>query len=216
MNKIYYISQGETIQDHLLNIESACKAGCKLIQIRLKNLDDRNYYLAAKKAKDICDLFKADLIVNDNAKVAKAIGAKGVHVGKQDEEPGKVRSVIGDDVWLGGTANTLQDCLRLIELKVDYIGLGPLRFTSTKTNLSPVLGIEGYTKILKVIRSRNKKIPVFAIGGIELIDLDGLGNTGITGVAVSGLLSNKSAEELNKNIESLHKATRAWKDIKKL
>ena len=131
--------------------------------------------------------FQAKLIINDHYKIAKEIKADGVHLGKTDECPLKVRAFLGASFIIGGTANTLEDCQILLDKKVDYIGLGPYQFTKTKKNLSPVLGIEGYKILLEELQT---KTPIIAIGGIALEDISKIINTGIYGIAVSGAITH--------------------------
>ncbi len=195
MNAIYYISQGQTPEEHLENIEKVCQSGCKMVQLRLKNTDPDTFYQTALKAQSICRSYDTTFIINDNVEVAQSIKADGIHVGKKDTTPQQIKK--DDNTIIGGTANTLEDCLRLIDQEVDYIGLGPFRFTKTKDELSPVLGLEGYHNIIKKLRSLKKNTPVVAIGGIQATDFDDLFDTGVAGIAVSGLLTNKSPEELN-------------------
>jgi len=195
METIYYISQGITVGDHLKNISMACEAGCRLVQFRLKDIDFETYQKAAIKALEICRTYNATLLINDNVTIAKEIGADGVHIGKSDMNPNDARQIIGNKI-IGGTANTLEDCLRLIEQKVNYIGLGPLRYTTTKSELSPILGIDGYKEILGKLRALKKAIPIVAIGGIQAEDFETLFGIGISSVAVSGLLTDKPEHEL--------------------
>ena len=103
--------------------------------------------------------------------------------------PSEARKIVGD-ITIGGTANSWEDILYLAEQKVDYIGLGPFRFTSTKENLSPILGIEGYDLLLQKMKNAKIDIPVLAIGGIELEDIPYIMDIGVWGIAVSGLLTN--------------------------
>ena len=109
-------------------------------------------------------------ILNDRVELAALIGADGVHLGKNDMSPMEARSILGPQAIIGGTANTFDDILRLIDESVDYIGLGPFRFTSTKKNLSPVLGIEGYAHIFQLCKEHNINIPIVAIGGLDKSD----------------------------------------------
>lgn len=202
MNKTYYISQGKTPENHLLNIEDVCEGGCKLIQLRLKGVDEDVFFETALKAQSICKEYQATLLINDNVLVAKQIDAKGVHLGKDDISPAEAREILGDKI-IGGTANTLEDCLRLVSQNVDYIGLGPFRFTEIKKKLSPILGLEGYSEIMESLKRQGIKTPVFAIGGILENDFEALLKTGIQGIAVSGLLTNKSQSELKRLIEKI-------------
>lgn len=196
MDKIYYISQGNTRQEHLNNIQNVCEAGCKLVQLRLKDVSDQEYVETAFKAKEICIQHGTILIINDKVAIAKEVNADGVHLGKNDLSPSAARTVLGNKI-IGGTANSLEDCLELINQKIDYIGLGPFRFTDTKKNLSPVLGLEGIQNIISEIRKKGHDLPIYTIGGIKESDFEALSNTGVSGIAISGLLTGKNKEELS-------------------
>ncbi|GAA4273473.1 thiamine phosphate synthase [Aquimarina gracilis] len=203
MEKLQYISQGKTPDEHLHNIEEVCKAGGKWIQLRLKDIDLATSVNTAIRCKEICDQFGAIMIVNDEVDVAKIARAHGVHLGLQDMNPKDARDMLGDNFIIGGTANNVNDCLKHIEAGVDYIGLGPFRYTTTKKNLSPVLGVKGYEQILDTFQNKNLKVPIVAIGGIVENDINALIQTGISGIAVSGLLTNtKNLEETIKNIKN--------------
>ena len=188
IHKLQYISQGETPEAHLENLRKACVAGADWVQLRLKNYDIETILETAKKAREITNSFNAKLIINDHYKIAKAIKADGVHLGKSDECPLVVRAYLGISFIIGGTANTAEDCNNLLDKKVDYIGLGPYQFTETKQNLSPVLGVLGYRKILEELQTET---PIIAIGGITLKDVPGIINTGIYGIAVSGEITKE-------------------------
>jgi thiamine-phosphate pyrophosphorylase len=180
MERLLYISQAP----HLENIRAACEAGCHWIQLRVK---DGMLNELAIDAKKICDSFGAKLSINDNPSIAAQINAYGVHVGKLDAPVKEARCIVGDQSFLGGTANTLDDVLAHINDGVDYVGVGPFRFTTTKENLSPILGLVGYEQLMASI---GNKVPVMAIGGILLEDMPALKETGVHGVAVSGLITN--------------------------
>ena len=129
-------------------------------------------------------------IINDNVELAKEIEADGVHLGRADRNPAEAREISGDDFIIGGTANTFDDIVSLLEQGVDYIGLGPFRFTETKKNLSPVLGLEGIKNIVETYRRTSlRQIPVIAIGGIKLNDVEDLIKAGVHGIAVSSAIN---------------------------
>ncbi|MGJ8713939.1 MAG: thiamine phosphate synthase [Maribacter stanieri] len=189
---LHYISQGSTPKEHLENIQKACSSGAELVQLRLKNQPEKVVLETAQQAREITAKFQALLIINDHYKIAAAVKADGVHLGKLDSCPTKARKELASWQLIGGTANTLEDCKTLIHKKVDYIGLGPFRFTKTKENLSPVLGINGYLTILEELKIA---IPVIAIGGIVMDDVSELMKTGIHGIAISG--------EITRNFNSI-------------
>ena len=188
IHKLQYITQGETPEAHLENLQKACVDGADWVQLRLKNYESETILETAQKAREITNSFNAKLIINDHYKIAKAIKADGVHLGKSDECPLVVRKYLGTSFIIGGTANTAEDCKSLLLKKVDYIGLGPYQFTETKKNLSQVLGVKGYQKILEELQTET---PIIAIGGITLKDVSAIINTGIYGVAVSGEITKE-------------------------
>ncbi len=183
ISKLHYISQGKTPDEHLENIQKACSSGVELVQLRMKGFDEQIVLETAKKARELTSHFQTRLIINDYYKIAARVKSDGVHLGKSDVSPFLARKELASWQIIGGTANTLQDCQELVSKKVNYIGLGPFRFTNTKDNLSPVLGINGYRLILEELKS---SIPIIAIGGITINDISGIMNSGVYGIAVSG------------------------------
>jgi len=181
--KLHYISQGDSPKEHLENIQKACTSGIELVQLRLKNISEKKLLKLAAEAREITSHFQTRLIINDHYKIAKAIKADGVHLGKTDSCPTIARKHLYTWQIIGGTANTLQDSETLIGKEVDYISLGPFRFTRTKDNLPPVLGLNGYTAITEALKTET---PIIGVGGITTEDVTDLLEAGISGVAVSG------------------------------
>lgn len=195
-SKLQYISQGETADEQLANIQQALDAGCDWIQLRFKNANEEELFSVAEKVKVLCQTHKATFIINDNIELTKRINADGVHLGLTDESPIIARNILGTGKIIGGSANTIQDVLKRVEEKCDYVGIGPFRFTTTKEKLSPVLGIEGFQKTMVELKNKNIHIPVYAIGGIILEDIDQLMQAGIYGIAVSGIITNHSDKKI--------------------
>ncbi len=184
--KLHYISQRNSPAEHLENIQKACTSGAELVQLRLKNLSEKKYLKIAQEAREITSRFQTRLIINDHYKIAKDVKADGVHLGKTDHCPTVVRKQLYTWQLIGGTAHTLEDCETLINKEVDYISLGPFRFTNTKTDLPSVLGLAGYADILK---SLNTETPIIGVGGITTNDVKEILETGISGIAVSGAIT---------------------------
>ncbi|MEL4307035.1 thiamine phosphate synthase [Joostella sp. CR20] len=201
ISRIQYISQGLTPQQHLQNIQKVCENGGQWIQLRIKNETSEEILKAAVQAKEICKQFNAKLIINDHPKIAKMVNADGVHLGKEDMCPTEAQKILGNEKIIGGTANTIHDVKTLIEKGVDYIGLGPFRHTSTKANLSPILGIEGYKTIISQLNEQERKTPIIAIGGIVLNDVEALNSVGIYGVAMSKYLT--SEDRINEKLTAI-------------
>ena len=192
--KLHYISQGASPTQHLENIKKACVSGIDLVQLRLKNETNHVVLETAKKAREITSKHCVLLIINDHFKIAVQVQADGVHLGKSDTCPLIARATLETWQIIGGTANTLEDCQTLIDKKVDYIGLGPFRFTKTKANLSPVLGQQGYASLVKQLQT---KTPIIAIGGIIQTDVSFIIKTGVHGIAVSGEITRDFNSILN-------------------
>jgi thiamine-phosphate pyrophosphorylase len=190
MEHLLYISQQTDTASHTDNIRAACEAGCRWVQLRVKSPDAGLREQLAYEAKAVCDEYDARLSINDHPALAATVKAFGVHVGKLDMPVQEARSIAGPDSWLGGTANTLEDVLTHVSNGVDYIGMGPYRFTTTKEKLSPILGLVGYRQTISQLRKMDIRIPVLAIGGIQLEDIPGLKAAGVSGIAVSGLITH--------------------------
>lgn len=194
MEKLQYISQGNTKQEQEKNIIKALDNGVKWIQVRWKNATENEFTQLCENSKLLCLEYHAVCIINDDVQIAKQIDADGVHLGLYDESIEIARQILGQNKIIGGTANTLSDVLQRMNESCDYIGLGPLRFTSTKEKLSPILDFEGYQKIIDGLKERSLEIPkIFAIGGVVLNDIELLQQIGIYGVAVSGLITTETA-----------------------
>lgn len=180
------------MQEQELNIRKALDNGIKWVQIRWKNAPEDDLISLCETSKQLCSEYQSVCIINDNAQLAKTIDADGVHLGLSDGSIKEARLILGENKIIGGTANTISDILQRIDESCDYIGLGPLRFTVTKEKLSPVLGFEGYQKIINHLQEKSIEIPkIFAIGGVALEDIQPLQEVGIYGVAVSGQITNQ-------------------------
>lgn len=188
-SKLQYISQGNTVEAQLYNIHKALDNGCEWVQMRFKNGNSKELSTLAEAIKTLSEEYLATFIINDKVDLALQVNADGVHLGLNDMRIEEARNLLGTHKIIGGTANTFEDVLQRMEEKCDYIGLGPFRFTSTKENLSPILGLEGYQNILNKVTEQSARIPIYAIGGIELNDIENIIGTGIYGIAVSGIIS---------------------------
>jgi len=191
IEKLHFITQENEIYTHLRCINAACEAGIKWVQLRIKDKTDEEILEQAIQAREICDQHKVKLIMNDHPDIARKIGADGVHLGKEDMPVDEARK-IGSKMIIGATANTIEDVVGHVKNGADYIGLGPFRFTGTKKNLSPILGIEGYQKIMSDCAKKGIDIPIIAIGGITTEDIPKLMETGIHGIAMSGAIANSA------------------------
>lgn len=193
-NRLQYISQGNTVEEQLYNIHQALDHGCDWIQMRFKNATSEDTFTLAEALKILCQEYLATFIINDNVALAKQIDADGVHLGLSDMGIAKAREILGNTKIIGGTANTFEDIQNHVQNGCDYIGLGPFRFTKTKEKLSPILGLEGYQKILTQLKEQQIETPIYAIGGILTDDVESIIKTGIHGIAVSGLITESDSK----------------------
>jgi len=195
-NKLQYISQGNTIEDQVRNIHQALDAGCDWIQMRFKNQTEKDSFILAEEIKLLCEKYLASFIINDNLYLAQQINADGVHLGLSDMKIDEARTILGAEKIIGGTANTFEDIQNHVKNGCNYIGLGPFRFTNTKEKLSPILGLSGYFEILQKMKKNKIEVPVYAIGGITLKDINPLMETGIHGIAVSGIITESDEKKI--------------------
>lgn len=199
---ITHSSENMTI---LEEIENVVAGGCKWVQLRMKDAEKEEIKEVARKAKEICKKNDVILVVDDYVDIAKELELDGVHLGKNDMPVDEARKLLGEEFIIGATANTFEDIEALRHTDIDYIGLGPFRFTSTKKNLSPVIGIDGYAEIMRRKAESSINLPIVAIGGICYDDINDIMDTGISGIAVSGSLINAKnmTEETRKMISLL-------------
>lgn len=204
IHRFQYLTQDVDSISHQELAEIACKNGIRWLQLRVKNKPFDTYLSIANDVKKICNKWNCILIINDNVEICKAIDAHGVHLGKNDMAIADARKIVGSNKIIGGTANTIEDIEHIEKQGIDYIGLGPYKFTNTKENLSSIIGLDGYQKILHSTIYNIKK-PVIAIGGIQLTDVKPLMNTGIHGIAVSSAinLSTKKEETISAFLKHL-------------
>ena len=187
MRSIQFITHQNDCIGYAEGAKMALEGGCKWIQLRMKDATDDEVRSVAAEIQPLCKQNEAIFLLDDRVELApKNSHADGVHLGKNDMPVDEARRVLGEEFIIGGTANTFEDIERLASQGADYIGCGPFRFTTTKKNLAPVLGIEGYRDIIENMRRAGIDIPVVAIGGITASDIDDILATGVKGIAVSG------------------------------
>ena len=195
---LYFITMDNGPMGHLEQVELACKSGVRWIQLRMKHASDALFAATAMDALAVCLRSGCRLILNDRVAIAQTLigrGLAGVHVGLEDMPVAEVRRLLGDECIIGGTANTLGDIRRHAMQGADYVGVGPYRYTMTKEKLSPLLGLEGYSRILGGMRAEGIGLPLIAIGGIVRDDIPGLMEAGVYGVAFSGMLLGATDRE---------------------
>ena len=168
----------DSLQSFLEKIETACRSGVTIVQLREKNLTTNQYYQLAKQVKEITDAYQVPLIIDDRLDVCLAVDAAGLHIGDDELPVSVARQVLGPDKILGVTAKTVKRALEAEEGGANYLGTGAIFPTTTKEN-APITLIS----TLKTICQR-VAIPVVAIGGLTSENIEQLIDTGIAGVAV--------------------------------
>ena len=210
--RLQFITHQTERYSYIDSARIALEGGCRWIQLRVKDADETLLEETALIVQKMCKDYDATFIIDDNVFLVKKIKADGVHLGKNDMPIAEARKILGDDFIIGGTVNSFEDVLlsqqstdnRQQSLSTEYtpfpspfpfpsphpapnyFGCGPFRFTSTKKNLAPILGLDGYREIMKKMKENNIDIPLVAIGGITKDDVPELMKTGIDGIAISG------------------------------
>ena len=178
--KLYLVTNRyqDSLENFLEKVETACRSGVTIIQLREKNLTTNQYYHLAKQVKEITDAYQVPLIIDDRLDVCLAVDAAGLHIGDDELPVSVARKVLGPEKILGVTAKTLKRALEAETWGADYLGTGAIFPTTTKEN-APITLISTLKTICQTVA-----IPVVAIGGLTSENIDQLVDTGIAGVAV--------------------------------
>lgn len=190
--KIYLVTDEKACngKDFYKCIEESIKGGVKIVQLREKNSSTKDFYEKALKVKEICKNYGALFIINDRLDIAQAVEADGVHLGQTDMPIEKARKILKNKFLIGATARNAKEAKKAELSGADYIGSGAIFGTNTKDNAKK-LEMEDLKKIVNSV-----KIPVFAIGGINISNVSLLKNIGLQGIClVSGILSEKDCKK---------------------
>ena len=206
---LQFITNAQSHDAIVQQVQQVLDGGCKWIQLRMKGADRQSIMETAKALKPMCKDHEAILVVDDDVQIAKDLELDGVHLGKHDMDPHEARELLGSAPIRGATATTFDDIKQLPRVAIDYIGLGPYHYTTTKQNLSPVIGIDGYKKIMEQYALTDIEHPIVAIGGITLNDIEPIMATGVHGVAVSGSIIRASdpTETTRQMLQLLERST---------
>lgn len=185
---LQYISHFTPQISYAEGIRMALEGGCRWIQLRMKDAPAEEIIACAEEVLPLCRRHGAKFLLDDHVELVRQLGADGVHLGKNDMPVDEARKILGSDIIIGGTANTIEDIIRLHKQGADYIGCGPFRFTTTKKNLSPILGLDGYKSIVLKMKELGIDLPIVAIGGITVEDIPAVMGTGVSGIALSGAI----------------------------
>ena len=205
---LQFISHFTEQLGYLDGIRLALEGGITWVQLRMKDAPDADFLRIGKEAGRLCRQYGATFIIDDRVELVREVEADGVHLGKKDMPVAEARRLLGNDVIIGGTANTFEDIEALFRASANYIGCGPFRFTTTKEGLSPTLGLDGYRDIMQRVRQAGIDIPVVAIGGITAEDVPDIMQTGIAGIALSGaiLRADKPIGEISRIKDAMQKS----------
>ncbi len=187
---LQFITHRNECKNDVEGAKATLEGGCRWVQLRMKGFADESFIENAKQLREMCDKVGATFLLNDRVDLVKECRADGVHIGKGDMPPKQARAILGEGAIIGGTANTCEDIDYLVNQGVDYIGLGPFRFTTTKEKLSPTLGLEGYKEAIAHCHAKGYTTPIVAIGGIMVDDIAPIMECGVSGVALSGTILN--------------------------
>lgn len=186
--ELQFITHFTERYSYLDSARMALEGGCRWIQLRMKEATSEERERVARAVQALCRDYQATFIIDDDVDLVLRLKADGVHLGKNDLPIAEARRILGKDFLIGGTANTFDDVRSHYQAGADYIGCGPFRYTTTKKNLSPILGLEGYRSIVQQMHDAGIALPMVAIGGITYDDIPAILETGVTGIALSGTI----------------------------
>ena len=210
MPELQFITHHTEHYSYTDSARMALEGGCRWIQLRMKDAHRDSWLQIGAEVGKLCRRYGATFILDDHAELVEPLHADGVHLGKKDMPIDEARRLLGPDRIIGGTANTIEDVELHASRGADYIGCGPFRFTTTKENLAPVLGLEGYRRIAEEMKTKGIRLPLIAIGGIRREDIPALMQTGINGIALSGTILRAAdpVEETRRILQELDVQTR--------
>ena len=189
IEKLHFITHDLPHYTHLEQVQVACEAGAKWIQYRCLTKSDEKLLKDIHPISAVCDDWGATLIVTNHIHLKDLADIQGFHIEDMAADFTTIRKQLGDNYTLGGSSNTVENLIRLAKEGVDYAGCGPFTVTTTKPNNSPLLGIEGYAKTIAQLKELNIDLPILAVGGVTLADVEALMATGIYGIAASSAIN---------------------------
>lgn len=207
---VQFVSQKTASLSHLDTIRLALEGGCRWVQLRMKDESQEQIVSTAIKVRELCDQYAATFIIDDHVELVEQCHADGVHLGQHDMPVSEARKILGNEKIIGGTANDLATIKKHYDDGADYVGLGPFRFTTTKKNLSPILGLDGVKAIGEGMKNGGWHIPIVVIGGINANDIADIMPCNMDGIAISGIVANADnpVNEMKKLLNEINK----WKN----
>lgn len=186
--KIQFITHFTEKYGYYESAKIALEGGIRWIQLRMKEASMNETRKEAIRIRDLCNQYQALFFIDDHVELALELHADGVHLGQMDMPVKDARKLVGKDLWIGGTANNFSQIQTLNKEGADYIGLGPFRFTNTKNNLSPILGLDGIQEIIYQCQLHKIAFPIHVIGGIRKEDVHAILRSGVDGIAISSAI----------------------------
>lgn len=193
IEKLHFITHDLAQLSHVQQARIACGAGAKWIQYRCLTKTDDELLADINSIAEICDDWGATLVVTDHVHLNGKADIQGFHIENMEADFLSLRHELGEAITIGGSANTVEGLKRLATEGVDYAGLGPYSHTDTKPNSAPHLGVKGYEDAVRELKVLGIDMPVLAVGGVKLADVDILLATGIFGIAASSAI-NQAAD----------------------
>ncbi len=204
IEKLHFITHDIPQHTHIAQAQLACEAGAKWIQYRCLSKTDDELLAEINLIAEICDDWGATLIVTNHIHLKGKADIQGFHIEDMDADFIALRKQLGEEYTLGGSANTVENLIRLAKEGADYAGFGPFKITTTKPNNSPLLGIKGYADALQKLTANNIELPILAVGGVTLDDISPLLATGIYGIAASSAINQ--AEDMYRAYQDFYNA----------
>ncbi|MEJ5962158.1 thiamine phosphate synthase [Pedobacter immunditicola] len=202
IEKLHFITHDLPQKSHVEQAQLACEAGAKWIQYRCLTKTEAELLVDINQIATICDDWGATLIVTDHVHLKGKADIQGFHMEDMDADFLALRNQLGEETTIGGSSNTVEGLIRLWQEGVDYAGFGPFGQTSTKPNTFPLIGMEAYAAAMAALKEVNADLPVLAVGGVTLNDVDALMETGIFGIAVSAAINQ--ADDLRDAYEAFY------------
>ena len=206
ISNFHFITHDLPERSHVQQVQLACEAGARFIQYRCLTKEDRELITEINTIAEICDDWGTTLIITNHYHLLPQLDVQGVHIESITANFERIRQEIGEGKTLGVSASSLADILRLAEGPVDYISYGPFSITQTKPNNYPLVSLENYRLVASQLKACKINVPVLAVGGVQLTDVEALLSTGIYGVAVSAAVN--TAEDPSNAISEFRKLLR--------
>lgn len=190
IEKLHYITHDIQKLTHVEQAQNACEAGAKWIQYRCLSKADEELLADINAIAEICDDWGTTLIVTNHIHLNGKADIQGFHIEDMNADFVSLRKLVGNDITLGGSTNTINNIIRQAKEGADYVGFGPFAISETKPNNYPLIGLKDYKDALNEIESLHFNFPILAVGGIKIYDVEAIMQTGIHGIAISAAINS--------------------------